>query len=267
MNGFTGPIRGHGNSAAAVRGGRIGSLARLTGEEVFEITGIPPLISKFAAGSQAEVRATGHGQTTEFKALVRIDTPQEAQYTPTAGSCSMCWRQLLVGGPRNTPAKAGYCFCGKRKSLDRPVPQANAENMKLLAVSLVLVAANAQEPLREYLIRLNDADFPASLRAKGIAPLHHAGNVWAVRTSGKKTLRQTTEEFTPRRISPSNFNPAPGHGACNHGGRRNRDPRLSVNFCYVRYRAYEQNRRYSEASRRQTRTQNSRLPALRVPHE
>src|SRR5450755_2849594 len=49
----------------------------VTGEEVFEIAGVPPLIAKFAAGSQVIVRAIAHGETTEIKALVRIDTPQE----------------------------------------------------------------------------------------------------------------------------------------------------------------------------------------------
>jgi aconitate hydratase len=67
----------------------------LTGEEVFEITGIPPLIAKFAAGSRVEVRAVGSGQTTEFKALVRIDTPQEAQYYANGGILQYVLRQLL----------------------------------------------------------------------------------------------------------------------------------------------------------------------------
>jgi aconitate hydratase len=67
----------------------------LTGEEVFEITGIPALISKFSAGNRVEVRAVGSGQTTEFKALVRIDTPQEAQYYANGGILHYVLRQLL----------------------------------------------------------------------------------------------------------------------------------------------------------------------------
>lgn len=57
----------------------------------------------------------------------------------------------------------------------------------------------AQKPSREYLVRFADENFPASLRAAGITPLHHAGQVWAVRTSDEKALRQTTEiqEFVP----------------------------------------------------------------------
>ena len=71
----------------------------LTGEEVFEITGIPPLIAKFAAGSQVNVRAIADGQTTEFKALVRIDTPQEAQYYANGGILHYVLRQLLAAKP------------------------------------------------------------------------------------------------------------------------------------------------------------------------
>ena len=71
----------------------------LSGEEVFEITGIPPLIGKFSAGSQVNVRAVADGQTTEFKALVRIDTPQEAQYYANGGILHYVLRQLLSAKP------------------------------------------------------------------------------------------------------------------------------------------------------------------------
>jgi hypothetical protein len=139
--------------------------------------------------------------------------------------CGSCW----LGGLRNAPKQKPVVivFAESGKTLDRPVPQANAESMKLLAVSLVLLfAANAQEPYREYLIRLNDADFPASLRAKGITPLHHAGNIWAVRTSDKKTLRQTTEEFTPATNITIEFQPGSkdmAHAVVEAGGIVTRD--------------------------------------------
>jgi aconitate hydratase A / 2-methylisocitrate dehydratase len=67
----------------------------LTGEEVFEIVGIRQLIEKFASGSQLTVRATANGKTKEFKALVRIDTPQEAQYYANGGILQYVLRQLL----------------------------------------------------------------------------------------------------------------------------------------------------------------------------
>jgi aconitate hydratase len=71
----------------------------LTGEEVFEITGISELIGGFAPGRRVNVRATAHGKTTEFKALVRIDTPQEAQYYANGGILQFVLRQLLSSKP------------------------------------------------------------------------------------------------------------------------------------------------------------------------
>ncbi len=67
----------------------------LTGEEVFEITGIRDLMGSFAPGRQVKVRATANGKTKEFEALVRIDTPQEAQYYANGGILQFVLRQLL----------------------------------------------------------------------------------------------------------------------------------------------------------------------------
>ena len=69
----------------------------LTGEEVFGITGIRPLIEKFASGSRVKVRAVGSGGTKQFDALVRIDTPQEALYYANGGILQYVLRQLLAG--------------------------------------------------------------------------------------------------------------------------------------------------------------------------
>ncbi|HXM60165.1 MAG TPA: aconitate hydratase AcnA [Terriglobales bacterium] len=71
----------------------------LTGEEVFEITGIHELIGSFAPGRQVNVRGTANGKTTEFKSLVRIDTPQEAQYYANGGILQFVLRQLLSSKP------------------------------------------------------------------------------------------------------------------------------------------------------------------------
>jgi len=71
----------------------------LTGEEVFEIAGIRDLIGSFAAGRQVKVRASANGKTTEFRALVRIDTPQEAQYYANGGILQFVLRQLLSAKP------------------------------------------------------------------------------------------------------------------------------------------------------------------------
>ena len=73
---------------------------RLTGDEVFEITGMRDLVERFAAGRQVKVRATTSGKTKEFNALVRIDTPQEAQYYANGGILQYVLRQLLTSKPK-----------------------------------------------------------------------------------------------------------------------------------------------------------------------
>jgi len=69
----------------------------LTGEEVFEIAGIRDVVEQFAAGKQVKVHAAAKGKTKEFKALVRIDTPQEALYYANGGILQFVLRQLLAG--------------------------------------------------------------------------------------------------------------------------------------------------------------------------
>jgi aconitate hydratase len=65
---------------------------KLTGEEVFEIGGIRDVVEHFAAGRTVKVRAG----KTEFEALVRIDTPQEALYYANGGILQYVLRQLLA---------------------------------------------------------------------------------------------------------------------------------------------------------------------------
>jgi aconitate hydratase len=65
----------------------------LTGDEVVEITGIRDLVENFTAGRQVTVTAGGK----TFKALVRIDTPQEALYYGNGGILQYVLRQLLSG--------------------------------------------------------------------------------------------------------------------------------------------------------------------------
>jgi aconitate hydratase len=70
----------------------------LTGEEVFEIAGLPPIVEKFAPGGKVHVRATAPGGAAiEFDATVRIDTPQEALYYRHGGILRYVLRQLLGG--------------------------------------------------------------------------------------------------------------------------------------------------------------------------
>jgi aconitate hydratase len=72
---------------------------KLTGEEVFEIAGVREAVERFTSGRQAKIRATSKGKTTEFRTLVRIDTPQEAQYYANGGILQFVLRQLLAGKP------------------------------------------------------------------------------------------------------------------------------------------------------------------------
>jgi aconitate hydratase len=69
----------------------------LTGFEVFEITGLAEgVANSFAGGREVTVRATNdHGKVIEFKARVRLDTPQEMQYYRHGGILHYVLRQLL----------------------------------------------------------------------------------------------------------------------------------------------------------------------------
>ncbi len=72
---------------------------KLTGEEVFEIAGIRDVVEKFSPGRKITVRVKG-GKVTEFQAIVRIDTPQEALYYANGGILQYVLRQLLAGKPQ-----------------------------------------------------------------------------------------------------------------------------------------------------------------------
>jgi aconitate hydratase len=76
----------------------------LTGEETFEIGGVRDVVEHFAAGRQVKVRATVKGKSKEFEALLRIDTPQEAQYYAHGGILQFVLRQLLAGKPQAVTA-------------------------------------------------------------------------------------------------------------------------------------------------------------------
>ena len=77
---------------------------KLTGEEVFEITHIRELIEHFTPARQIKVRAVANGKTTDFAAIVRIDTPQEAQYYAHGGILQYVLRQLLATKPATVHA-------------------------------------------------------------------------------------------------------------------------------------------------------------------
>ena len=85
------------------RSGETAQSHGLTGEEVFEIRGIRDLVEHFVPGQEITVRASAGSKTKEFKALVRIDTPQEAQYYANGGILQFVLRQLLAGKPQAVP--------------------------------------------------------------------------------------------------------------------------------------------------------------------
>jgi aconitate hydratase len=69
---------------------------KLTGEEVFGIAGIRGIVEKFSSGRKITVRAK-RSKVSEFQAIVRIDTPQEALYFANGGILQYVLRQLLAG--------------------------------------------------------------------------------------------------------------------------------------------------------------------------
>ena len=68
----------------------------LTGREEYEVEGLAAgLAADFEPGLEVDVRANGDGGETVFRALVRLDTPQEAEYYRHAGILHYVLRQLL----------------------------------------------------------------------------------------------------------------------------------------------------------------------------
>jgi len=81
----------------------------LTGRESFDIEGLPAMLdSGFGAGREVTVRARGEdGAEKAFRALVRIDTPQEVLYYRHGGILQYVLRQLLGGRDRPEPVAGG----------------------------------------------------------------------------------------------------------------------------------------------------------------
>ncbi len=79
------------------RRGETASIVGLTGEEVYDIDGLVRGIeSGFSSAREVTVRARkADGKTCEFRAVVRLDTPQEVQYYKHGGILQYVLRQLL----------------------------------------------------------------------------------------------------------------------------------------------------------------------------
>ena len=90
----------------------------LTGDETFNLIGVGALLSKkLGAERQITVRAVGEGsKITEFAALARIDTPQEALYYQHGGILQYVLRQLLAGKEKPDVVSKGMATVGDVKS-------------------------------------------------------------------------------------------------------------------------------------------------------
>ncbi len=68
----------------------------LTGEEVYDLEGLPALLgeSNYTTGREVTVKARGPNSTKTFRAVVRIDTPQEVRYYQHGGILQYVLRQL-----------------------------------------------------------------------------------------------------------------------------------------------------------------------------
>jgi aconitate hydratase len=106
-------------------GGQTATSLGLSGRETFDIVGLGDLLqSGFAEGRLLEVRerpeeGAPRAEVT-FKALVRIDTPQEALYYRHGGILHYVLRQLLLGREAALPLKGGLAagHQGERKGVD-----------------------------------------------------------------------------------------------------------------------------------------------------
>ncbi len=93
----------------------------LTGTEVFDIEGVTEAFaSSFASGREVDVRARReNGETVEFQASIRIDTPQEALYYRHGGILQYVLRQLLGSAEERPEPISGGVAAGSERQ-DKP---------------------------------------------------------------------------------------------------------------------------------------------------
>jgi aconitate hydratase len=90
---------------------------KLTGDEVFEITGLPEAVNNYGSKKTVHVRAQHpDGGNVEFDAILRIDTPQEALYYAHGGILNYVLRQLLQGKERPHVVSGGMSTVADARS-------------------------------------------------------------------------------------------------------------------------------------------------------
>ncbi len=106
----------------------------LTGRETFDVVGLKAAIdSRFADGREVTVRATGEdGSAKEFRAQIRIDTPQEVLYYLNGGILQYVLRQLITGRQQKAeavaPAVSSAPVSPEAADLDGKVMEASKES-------------------------------------------------------------------------------------------------------------------------------------------
>ena len=85
----------------------------LTGEEVFEISGLRKAIENYASGQKLDVVARRpDGTEVRFNAILRVDTPQEALYYQHGGILHYVLRQLATGKEKPEAVTPGIASQG-----------------------------------------------------------------------------------------------------------------------------------------------------------
>jgi len=106
----------------------------LTGRETFDVVGLKAAIdSRFADGREVTVRATGEDESAkEFRAQIRIDTPQEVLYYLNGGILQYVLRQLITGRQQKpeavAPAVSSAPVTPEAADLDGKVMEASEES-------------------------------------------------------------------------------------------------------------------------------------------
>jgi aconitate hydratase A / 2-methylisocitrate dehydratase len=102
----------------------------LSGREHFDLEGLPAAIaSNFAGGRTLTVRARREdGSSITFKAIIRIDTPQEILYYQHGGILQYVLRQLLSGRQKARPIGPGPATIAEPPSNSRKVEEGSIES-------------------------------------------------------------------------------------------------------------------------------------------